>query len=79
MAQAVCRLPLNEETRLISHGSPCGNFGGKNGTGTGVYFVSIIPSMFYNDMFIYHQRYITLVIHSVVKNAQVYFKKLRVL
>jgi len=67
MAQAVCRRPLNEETRLISRGSPCGNFGRKNGTATGDYFVSIIPSMLYNYIFIHHQRYITLVIHSVVK------------
>jgi len=40
MAQAVCRRPRNEETRFISQGSPCGNFVGKNGTGTGVYFVT---------------------------------------
>jgi hypothetical protein len=82
MAKAVCRRPLNAETRLVSQGSPCGNFGGKNGSGTGAYFVSIIPPMLYNYSFIYHRRYKTLVIHSVVKNTlrrKVCFKKLRVL
>ena len=34
-AQAVSRRPLSEETRLISQGSPCGNFGRKNGKGQG--------------------------------------------
>jgi hypothetical protein len=49
MAQAVSRRPPTAEARVRSWVSPCGIYGGQNGTGTGFFpSTSVFPCQFHS-------------------------------